>query len=42
MVQRGLSITSKSGRESYQNQSKLIKFVTSCYGHVDGIKINRQ
>ena len=29
---------SKSARKSCQNQSKSIKFVTSCAGHVDGMK----
>ena len=29
---------SKGARESCRNQSKSIKFVTSCAGHVDGMK----
>ena len=29
---------SKSARKSCRNQSKSIKFVTSCAGHVDGMK----
>ena len=32
------SFRSKSARKSCRNQSKSIKFVTSCAGHVDGIK----
>ena len=32
------SFGSKSARKSCQNQSKSIKFVTPCAGHVDGIK----
>ena len=32
------SIESKSGKEGRKNQSKSIKFVTSCDGHVDGVK----
>ena len=36
------SFGSKSGQKLCQNQSKSIKFVTSCAGHVDGMKkINR-
>ena len=36
------SFRSKSARKSQRNQSKSIKFVTSCAGHVDGMKkINR-
>ena len=40
-VIKGLKISSfgsKSARTSYRNQSKSIKFVTSCAGHVDGMK----
>ena len=33
------SFRSKSARKSCRNQSKSIKFVTSCAGHVDGMKI---
>ena len=29
---------SKSGQKLCRNQSKSIKFVTSCAGHVDGMK----
>ena len=32
------SFRSKSARESCRNQSKSIKFVTSCAGHLDGKK----
>ena len=32
------SFRSKSGQKFCRNQSKSIKFVTSCAGHVDGIK----
>ena len=32
------SFRSKSARKSCRNQSKSIKFVTSCAGHVDGMK----
>ena len=32
------SFRSKSTRKCCQNQSKSIKFVTSCAGHVDGMK----
>ena len=32
------SFSSKSGQKFFQNQSKSIKFVTSCAGHVDGMK----
>ena len=32
------SFGSESGRKLYRNQSKSIKFVTSCAGHVDGMK----
>ena len=32
------SFRSKSSQKRRQNQSKSIKFVTSCAGHVDGFK----
>ena len=32
------SFRSKSARKCCRNQSKSIKFVTSCAGHVDGMK----
>ena len=32
------SFRSKRARKSCRNQSKSIKFVTSCAGHVDGMK----
>ena len=32
------SFRSKSGQKLCRNQSKSIKFVTSCVGHVDGMK----
>ena len=32
------SFRSKSARKSFRNQSKSIKVVTSCAGHVDGMK----
>ena len=32
------SLRSKSVHKSCRNQSKLIKLVTSCAGHVDGMK----
>ena len=32
------SFVSKSARKSCRNQSKSIKFVRSCAGHVDGMK----
>ena len=32
------SFRSKSGQKLCRNQSKSIKFVTSCAGHVDGMK----
>ena len=32
------SFRSKSGQKLSRNQSKSIKFVTSCAGHVDGMK----
>ena len=32
------SFRSKSARKSFRNQSKSIKSVTSCAGHVDGMK----
>ena len=32
------SFRSKSARKSCRNQSKSIKFMTSCAGHVDGMK----
>ena len=32
------SFRSKSARKSCRNKSKSIKFVTSCAGHVDGMK----
>ena len=32
------SFRSKSARKSCRNQSKSINFVTSCTGHVDGMK----
>ena len=41
LVPKGLSkssFRSKSGQKFCRNQSKSIKFVTSCAGHVDGIK----
>ena len=37
------SFRSKSGQKLCRNQSKSIKFLRSCAGHVDGMKkINRQ
>ena len=38
VISKASSITAKKYKERYQNQSKLIKFVTSCDGHVDWIK----
>ena len=35
---RKSSFRSKSGQKLCRNQSKSIKFVTSCAGHVDGMK----
>ena len=32
------SFISKSGQKLCRNQSKSIEFVTSCAGHVDGMK----
>ena len=33
-----LLASQQSGREGCQSQSKSIQFVTSCGGHIDGVK----